>query len=273
MGPTDEPALRVAFPASHGGSGFAAVVAAVEAGRLSGVAPVLLISNNSAAEAMERARAARVPRLHLSRATHPDPEALDLAICRALDGSRADIVLLAGYVRKLGPEPLRRYDGRVLNCHPALLPRFGGPGMYGRRVHEAVRAARETVTGATVHQVDGEYDHRPVLAYREVRVRPDDTPASLEVRVKEAEASLLVETLRGLRGSPGLLKAPSPAPCPGGGAGQDSGPGPAGCRCGSMGARRLCPGGARPRGAPGARERPVLRPGTVGGRSPREIAT
>ena len=83
-----------------------------------------------------------------------------------------DVVVLAGYMKMLGPAVLSRYEGRVLNLHPALLPKFGGKGMYGRRVHEAVLAAGESVTGATVHVVDAEYDHGPVVAQGEVPVLP-----------------------------------------------------------------------------------------------------
>ena len=107
-----------------------------------------------------------------------------------------DVVVLAGYMKMLGPAVLSRYDGQVLNVHPALLPKFGGKGMYGRRVHEAVLAAGESVTGATVHVVDAEYDLGPVVAQREVPVLPDDTVESLSARVLEREHELLVQTLR-----------------------------------------------------------------------------
>jgi phosphoribosylglycinamide formyltransferase-1 len=107
-----------------------------------------------------------------------------------------DTVILAGYMKKLGPATLGAYRGRILNIHPALLPKHGGQGMYGRRVHEAVLAAGETVTGVTVHVVDEQYDHGPILAQREVTVLPGDTVDSLAARVLAQEHRLYAETLQ-----------------------------------------------------------------------------
>ena len=111
-------------------------------------------------------------------------------------GIAVNLVVLAGYMRKLGAPVLSRYPRRVLNVHPALLPRFGGEGMYGRAVHEAVLAAGETETGATVHVVDEEYDSGPVLAQSRVPVLPGDDVERLRTRVLEWEHRLYVETLQ-----------------------------------------------------------------------------
>ena len=92
--------------------------------------------------------------------THPDPAQLDAAILRTLEEHGVDLVILAGYMKLLGPQTLARYRGRILNIHPALLPKFGGKGLYGRKVHEAVLAAGERVTGVTIHLVDESYDRR-----------------------------------------------------------------------------------------------------------------
>ena len=107
-----------------------------------------------------------------------------------------DLVVLAGYMKILGPRTISRYRGRILNIHPALLPRFGGEGMYGKRVHEAVLAAGETVTGVTIHMVDEEYDHGPIVARCEVSVLEDDTVDSLAERVLRREHGFYVETLQ-----------------------------------------------------------------------------
>jgi phosphoribosylglycinamide formyltransferase-1 len=131
----------------------------------------------------------------LSSATHPDPVALDQAILDALTGAAVDLVFLAGYMKKLGPKVLRAFDGRILNTHPALLPRFGGKGMYGSRVHAAVLAAGEKETGVTIHRVAHEYDTGPVVAQCRVPVLPGDSVETLAARVQKRERELVVETL------------------------------------------------------------------------------
>ena len=124
--------------------------------------------------------------------THADPVALDAAILVALQTHGVEIVCLAGYMKKLGARTLAACRGRILNIHPALLPNFGGRCMYGMRVHEAVLAAGENESGATVHLIDGEYDHGPVLAQEKVPVCDGDTPEQLQARVLEVEHRLYV---------------------------------------------------------------------------------
>ena len=186
--------LHIGFLASHGGSNMQAIIDACKEGRLHGE-PVVVISNNSDSGAMERARREGIPAVHISNATNPDPSALDDAILRTLEERGVDIVVLAGYMKLLGPKTLARYRGRVLNIHPALLPRFGGKGLYGMKVHEAVLAAGEKVSGVTVHLVDERYDHGPTLAQRQVPVMEGDTAESLAARVLEQEHKLYPETL------------------------------------------------------------------------------
>jgi phosphoribosylglycinamide formyltransferase 1 len=171
-----------------------AILDACAAGRLDAV-PCAVISNNSGAPALARAQAAGIPRYHISAATHPGA-AEDDAILRTLRAHDVDTVILAGYMKKLGPATLAAYRGRVLNIHPALLPKHGGRGMYGRRVHEAVLRAGETVTGVTVHQVDDRYDHGRILAQREVPVLPGDSADTLAERVLAQEHRLYGETLQ-----------------------------------------------------------------------------
>ncbi len=187
--------LRLGFLSSHGGSNLQAILDAWKEGRLH-VEPAVVISNNSGSGAMERARLEGVPALHLSAATHPDPAELDAAIARALEEHGVHLVLLAGYMKLLGPKTLARYRGRILNIHPALLPKYGGQGLYGRSVHAAVLAAGERVTGATVHVVNERYDAGPILAQSEVPVLEGDDADTLAARVLEAEHRLYVETLQ-----------------------------------------------------------------------------
>lgn len=186
--------IRIAALASHGGSILQAVMDACADGRLNGEL-VLVISNNSGAQALARAREAGIPTAHLSTSTHPDPEALDAAMSETLVESGADWVLLAGYMKRLGPQVLSTFHERIINTHPALLPKYGGQGFYGRRVHEAVLAAGDEESGATVHLVDENYDSGPVLSQVRVPVRPEDRAEDLEARVKAAERKLIVATL------------------------------------------------------------------------------
>ncbi|MBI2502663.1 MAG: phosphoribosylglycinamide formyltransferase [Candidatus Latescibacteria bacterium] len=187
--------LRLGFLASHKGSNMQAIIDACREGRLS-ARPAVVISNNSESGALARARQEGIPACHLSGHTHPGPGALDQAICAALTRHQVEVVCLAGYMKRLGPRTLAAYRGRVLNIHPALLPKFGGEGFYGQAVHQAVLEAGEKESGPTVHLVDEEYDHGPVLAQARVPVLPNDTPDTLAARVLEQEHRLYAETLQ-----------------------------------------------------------------------------
>jgi phosphoribosylglycinamide formyltransferase-1 len=157
---------------------------------------VLVISNNSGSGAMARAERHEIPAVHLSGRTHPDPDGLDRAITAMLRAHSPDVVLLAGYMKKLGPHTLGAYRGRLINTHPALLPKYGGAGMYGAHVHAAVLAAGEPTTGVSVHLVDGDYDTGRVLAQNDLDVAADDDADSLAIRVQAVERLLLVDVLQ-----------------------------------------------------------------------------
>jgi phosphoribosylglycinamide formyltransferase-1 len=171
-----------------------AVIDACKTGRLNARACVV-ISNNGDSEALEKAQREGIPRIHLSAKTHPDPDKLDEEILGVLESHSAEWIVLAGYMKKLGPKVLRKFEGRILNVHPSLLPKYGGKGMCGEAVHAAVLAAGEKVTGVSVHLVDEQYDHGKILAQCEVPVSEGDTVESLSGRVLEKEHILLVETL------------------------------------------------------------------------------
>jgi phosphoribosylglycinamide formyltransferase-1 len=187
--------LRIAVLASGSGTTLQAVIDACEDSFLHGQV-VLVISNNSGSGAMVRAVRHRIPSAHLSSQTHADPGALDRAIAKKLQQYAPDVVLLAGYMKKLGRHTLEAYRGRVINTHPSLLPKFGGQGMYGGRVHRAVIEAGDSATGISVHLVDGDYDTGRVLAQREVRVEPGDDADALAGRVQAVERPFLVEVLQ-----------------------------------------------------------------------------
>lgn len=187
--------MRIGFLCSHNGSGMQAVVRACREGRLD-AEPVIVIGNNPGSGALLFAAAAGLPHALLNAKKHSDPVALDAAIAGALGRHGTDLVVMSGYMKKLGPEVLRAYAGRIVNIHPALLPKFGGHGMYGLHVHEAVLAAGDKETGVTIHLVDAEYDTGPILAQATVPVQPGDTPETLRERVLPREHTLLVETLQ-----------------------------------------------------------------------------
>lgn len=187
-------ALRLAIFASHSGTTAQAVIDALRDGRIDGEA-VLVICNNPDAAVLGRAAAAGIPSVVLNSRTHPDPAALDAAVLAAVRGAGATHILLAGYMKKLGAPTVAAFEGRVFNSHPALLPAFGGQGMYGDRVHAAVLAADIAQTGATVHRVTNDYDAGEIVAQVEVPVLADDDVAALGERVRAAERALLIEVL------------------------------------------------------------------------------
>jgi len=193
--------MRIGVLASHEGSVLQAILDACNAAnpdaRLCARVSVV-VSNNSESGAIRRAREAGIRAVHLSSATHPDADALDRAIVQCLDDAAVDLVVLAGYMKRLGPATLARFKDRMINTHPSLLPKFGGTGFFGRRVHEAVIDAGERESGATVHWVTGEYDSGPIIAQVRVQIAPGETAESLETKVKAAERSLLIDTLRSL---------------------------------------------------------------------------
>jgi phosphoribosylglycinamide formyltransferase-1 len=185
---------RLAVLASHEGTVLQAVIDACARGALPWQIAVV-ISNNADSGALRRARAAGLVALHLSSRTHEESEALDRVICGALRQHGADLVLLAGYMKKLGPATLAAFRGRIVNTHPALLPRHGGQGMYGLHVHRAVLAAGDRTTGVSVHLVDADYDTGSVIAQTKVPVEPGDTAETLAARVQARERQFVVETL------------------------------------------------------------------------------
>jgi phosphoribosylglycinamide formyltransferase-1 len=187
--------LRLGFLASHNGTNMQAIIDACRQGRLD-AAPCAVISNNSRSGALERARNEGIPYYHLSGKTHPVSEKLDKAILDAFRKNDVNLVILAGYMKKLGPLTLFAYRNRILNIHPALLPKFGGKGMYGENVHKAVLASGDRVSGVTIHIVDAEYDHGHIVAQAEVPVADDDTPDSLAARVLKREHEFFSETLQ-----------------------------------------------------------------------------
>jgi phosphoribosylglycinamide formyltransferase-1 len=146
--------------------------------------------------ALARARQAGINALHISGVTHPENQ--DQAIANALSAHAVDLVITAGYMKKLGPVTLARFKGKIINVHPSLLPSHGGPGMYGLKVHQAVIDAGDQETGISIHWVESDYDSGPVIAQVKIPVASDDTAASLAEKIIQREHALLVSTLASL---------------------------------------------------------------------------
>ncbi|MDT3737894.1 MAG: phosphoribosylglycinamide formyltransferase [Candidatus Kapabacteria bacterium] len=186
--------FNIAFFASHGGSNMQALIDASKSGRLKST-PALVISNNSNSIVLERAVKEEIPNFHISSNTHPDDNVRTQYIIKLFELYKINLVVLAGYMKKLPDEVINKVNGRVLNIHPALLPKFGGEGMYGMKVHQAVLDAKETESGVTVHLVDSEYDRGRILLQRTVPVNIDDTPETLAARVLEIEHRIYPEVI------------------------------------------------------------------------------
>jgi phosphoribosylglycinamide formyltransferase-1 len=181
--------IRAAVLASGGGSNLQAIL-----DHLSAIGParplqiVVVASDRIGAGALDRARAHGIAAEVISAADAP-------ALLALLESRGVQLVILAGYLKLVPPEVIARYRGAIVNIHPALLPKFGGAGMYGHRVHDAVIAAGERESGATVHFVTDEYDRGAIIAQERVAVLPDDTSGSLAARVLEAEHRLYPRTV------------------------------------------------------------------------------
>lgn len=179
--------IRAASFASGGGTNFQALLDRQPADGAWRI--VLLLTDREDAGAIARAVEADVP-VAVIRTDDRPPSDVAREMLDVLERHRVDLVLLAGYVKLVPAEVVARYRRRMLNIHPALLPAFGGKGMYGKRVHAAVLAAGAGESGASVHFVDEEYDRGPVVAQRRVPVLEGDTPESLAARVLEIEHQL-----------------------------------------------------------------------------------
>jgi phosphoribosylglycinamide formyltransferase-1 len=190
---SEVPSPRIAVLLSGEGTSLENLLEGIQANAVPGRVVVVLASKEGAG-GLARARRRGIPALAVPRKQFRDGKAFNDALHAALERHDPDLVLLLGF---LSPFELRgRYEGRALNVHPALIPAFSGRGFYGRRVHEAVLAAGVKLTGATVHFVDEEYDHGPIVLQRSVAVLDDDTPETLAARVQAVERELLPEAVR-----------------------------------------------------------------------------
>ena len=190
------PKLNIAVFASGKGSNFRAILDAIRDGKIHNAAVRVVISNNSSAGALDLARERGIPARHISRAQFQTDEEYNRTILETLRRNSVNFIVLAGYMKKIDPVIISQFKNRMINIHPALLPRFGGKGMFGIHVHEAVIKSGESESGATVHVVDGEYDHGTILMQKKVAVDPSETAESLARKVLAVEHELFPEVVR-----------------------------------------------------------------------------
>ncbi len=178
--------INVAVFASGGGSNFQALIDKREEGLLH-VNFAVLIGNNSKAKAFERAKHHAIPTLHLAPSHFSDENAYTQKLIAELASYDVNVISLAGYMKMIPTELIQKYHNRIINIHPALLPSFGGQGMYGKRVHQAVLDYGAKVSGITVHFVDEHYDKGPVILQETAPVLDGDDADSLAERVLKVE--------------------------------------------------------------------------------------
>ena len=188
--------IRVAVLCSGGGTNFQAIVNAQEAGLIPHGEIVLVVTDHKEAYVLERAKKYGIETAIFDRKEIPDRMEREEKILACLKAHGIEFIVFAGFMTILSEKFVRAYESKIINVHPALLPSFGGKGMYGLHVHEAVLAKGVKVTGATVHYVTEECDGGPIIAQRAVEVREGDTPEILQKRVmREAEWVILPEAV------------------------------------------------------------------------------
>ena len=186
--------LRIGILASHGGSNMQAIIDACGNNKINGEVSVV-ISNNSSAGAVKKAENAGIQVYHLSSRNYPGSDELDEAMLLVLKKHKVNIIALAGYMKKLGPMVISKFQDRILNIHPALLPKYGGRGMYGDKVHKAVIESGDKESGATIHLVNYKYDDGRILSQVIVQISDDDNPETLAAKVLVQEHRLYPTTL------------------------------------------------------------------------------
>jgi phosphoribosylglycinamide formyltransferase-1 len=178
--------FRIAVLASGNGTNLQALIDAIRRRKLKAEIRIV-ISNNSNAYALERARKNNIKALHLSHKQFAAPEEFEEALISILQAEKVDLICLAGYMKKLSPVVVKLFKNKIINIHPALLPAFGGEGMFGIHVHEAVIKSGAKVTGVTVHFIDEVYDHGAIIYQKAVPVKEDETQEELQQRVLKIE--------------------------------------------------------------------------------------
>ncbi|MFL2804526.1 MAG: phosphoribosylglycinamide formyltransferase [Dehalococcoidia bacterium] len=187
--------LNLGVLASHEGTNLQVILDACDQQFIDASVNVV-ISNNSDSGALKRAQHSNVLAVHLSAITHSNEYELDSVITETMLSNQVNLILLAGYMKKIGPLLLRHYKNRIINSHPSLLPLYSGKGMFGDLVHKAVLDNNEKISGITLHLVDESYDNGPKIAQKTVEVYPTDDITSLKNRIQITERKFWIETLK-----------------------------------------------------------------------------
>lgn len=191
--------FNLGFLSSHSGSNVQAIIDASKNGLISSV-PKLIISNNSNAFVLERAKIEGIPSFHISSKNFENESQLDKALIEKFEENNVNLIILAGYMKKIGAKFISHYQNRILNIHPALLPKYGGEGMYGMNVHKAVYKNicdnNETESGATIHLVNEEYDKGRILNQMKVALDKNETPETIAEKVLKIEHILYYSTIK-----------------------------------------------------------------------------
>lgn len=177
------------------GTNLQAILDSCDAGRISGSVEVV-VSTTPGAPALDRATARNIPALTLDRKTYPGDDALNEALRAVMGEHRVDLICLAGYMRRAGPDLIAEYQWRMMNIHPGLIPAFCGQGLYGARVHAAVLEYGAKVSGVTVHFATEEYDAGPIILQKCVPVEEGDTPEILAARILPVEHAAYTEAIQ-----------------------------------------------------------------------------
>lgn len=188
-------ASRLSVWVSGSGSNLERIIEACKNGEIS-ASVALVISDRPGILALERAAKHSILSVVIAKKNYGSEGAYALALMELLKKHRIDLICLAGYLRRVPDEVVRAFSGRILNLHPALLPKYGGKGFFGRTVHEAVLAAEEKETGATVHYVDEQYDHGSIIIQKKIPVLPTDTPETLAERVHQLEHEIYPQAIK-----------------------------------------------------------------------------
>ncbi|MEA4987483.1 MAG: phosphoribosylglycinamide formyltransferase [Anaerovorax sp.] len=189
---------KITVLVSGGGTNLQAIIDAIACGEIENAEIVQVISSNSKAFSLERARKHGITVKVIGKETYPELKERTGALISALNEENTDLVVLAGYMSVLDTKLIQAYEGRIINIHPSLIPKFCGKGFYGKRVHQAVLDAGETQTGATVHFVDEGVDTGEIILQESVPVLEGDTADILAARVLITEHKILIKAIKKL---------------------------------------------------------------------------